>query len=922
MYPSYSTIGILRGEQINNEGEKLVNHFNGHRYTLNIIIIFALCIYLGIPSVLKAKEVQIITEAHSLQQQAEILKKYLEEMYSNHSFDISITMRGDKDAIVLKLDSNIKDEAFRAIPKKLKGGRVVLTISGGSQSGIYYAVFKLLEELGCGFFLSYEKVRGKTDEIKLENIHFSDKPLAKRRVVFNWHNFLSGCSSWDLQEWKHYIDQASKMRFNGLMTHFYANDPSFVFSHNGVEKRVGFMPNTQMGRQYGTQQVNDVRRLVSGEIFDSPVFGSETSKVPEHVRVEEARKLVQNIHHYAASKFMDVWFGYDIDYQIANPQEIMATLPASAKIKVKMKPNKYIGMPDSVFYLPVPDSPEGKSYYQSQVVQLFDHFPEIDNLVLWTRTSGSAFLTLRYDKFPETWKEEFDNLAFGNKKYDKTDENITGRFATSKVYETIRACLDELGKKDVKLWAGSWRVSWLEHANWFYPDGVGFIPLDYHMDYFSDPVKIQVLKDVSMNRDILPVVWAHHDDGAYIGSPSKPYENLHSNIESAGNTGVGIIHWKTKPLDIYFKNTEFQVWERTNNYSLKNSAEFIASRLVSPENKETLSNYLENWVEEGPKFGRETRTWFIDHQIQEEEFQRIVKGCQNRIQLLGAINEDDNSYIQYFRKLEEFCISFYQTQYHYQNALQDIKDGHYGAARGLMRKCTPESVIEKYTAAAKTNGITKGEKGVVVEMNLSWLPFIISMKQTVGQVNVMYNFGKVNFPDLGIGLLNTNYVMDSKGKLWRNYGRSETGGGVFSNPMPVIEPENPEYTEICASGVVSLDSLVIHIKPIAADISPRRLKSPDYFVPGNYLLTLVFTEHEFSKSGERVFEIKVKTKRDEMEEISEIVDIVKFTGSKNKIFTKTIPVTFETQNSLILTIENITGGCLINGLVFEPVHNN
>jgi hypothetical protein len=113
--------------------------------------------------------------------------------------------------------------------------------------------------------------------------------------VFNWHNFLSGCSAWDFQEWKDWVDNSSKMRFNTIMVHAYGNNPMFTYSFNGIQKRVSQIPATQGGRDYGTQQVNDVRRLHGGHVFDHPIFGAEISQLEPENQVEAIQELMSEV---------------------------------------------------------------------------------------------------------------------------------------------------------------------------------------------------------------------------------------------------------------------------------------------------------------------------------------------------------------------------------------------------------------------------------------------------------------------------------------------------------------------------------------------------------------------------------------------------------------------------------------------------
>ena len=68
------------------------------------------------------------------------------------------------------------------------------------------------------------------------------------------------------------------------------------------------------------------------------------------LREIKAQELMGRVYKYASTKAMKVWFGYDIDYQLANPPEIIATLPDHAKINIKRRSNKYFGINSILFY--------------------------------------------------------------------------------------------------------------------------------------------------------------------------------------------------------------------------------------------------------------------------------------------------------------------------------------------------------------------------------------------------------------------------------------------------------------------------------------------------------------------------------------------------------------------------------------------
>ena len=147
-------------------------------------------------------------------------------------------------------DEHVKPWLGRTRPKAPEGylldadvrnGREVALVVGADVRGAVYGCYALLERLGCGFYLSYDALPAERDDIVLDLRNQNDEPLVKERIVFNWHNFLSGCSTWNLEHWKHWTDQSLKMGFNGIMVHAYGNNPMFTFEFGGQQKPVGYL---------------------------------------------------------------------------------------------------------------------------------------------------------------------------------------------------------------------------------------------------------------------------------------------------------------------------------------------------------------------------------------------------------------------------------------------------------------------------------------------------------------------------------------------------------------------------------------------------------------------------------------------------------------------------------------------------------
>ena len=214
----------------------------------------------------------------------------------------------------------------------------------------------------------------------------------------------------------------------------------------------------------------------------------------------------------------------------------------------------------------------------------------------------------------------------------------------------------------------------------------------------------------SARRPLIPVVWAHHDDGHYIGRPYTPLPEFAAKLADANAAGFGIIHWTTRPLDLYFTSLARQVWQRTKDEPLPDTCNHMAARVLGDPR---LGKYLHRWITEAPRFARETSDYFIDRPL--TDIPGVVANCRDRLALLRAA---DNDRVKYYKGLERFIAAFYETHDLFQRSQAALKNNDLALARQLMAQCRPESVIEQFAKFSSLGGIMRGEQGLVVSMNL------------------------------------------------------------------------------------------------------------------------------------------------------------------------------------------------------------
>ncbi len=529
--------------------------------TFTAAILIFLLLILDSCSIQK-KQVFIVSGKEN-QEAGKELALYLSKTYSDISFQVSdIKMEGEEN-IILKtvLDENhANDEQYQII-----GEGNELIIQGKTPRAIFNGVYGLLKEIGWSFYLSFEVPPAKPKPFVFSDFQLSDSPLKGKRIIFNWHNFMSGCSTWDLEQWEKWIDNSSKTGFNTLMVHAYGNNPIQSFSFKGKEKEVGYLTSSVKGRDNGAQHVNDVRLMHGGEIYSDYIFGAKAAKVPDEQRRSAATSLMQKVFKHANQKEMDVCFAIDLDTWMANPQNIIKTLPQESLLQV------------SGYNVVNPEHPDGRNYYKAQLEKLLTDYPEISMLAAWMRnpyigmdSPVSIWFNFDSNQLPPSWQKEYFEIL--RQHPELNNENpFPGLYAISKVLETYREILDEL-RPDVELTLGSWRYNICKYADPFIPECCGLMPLDYDI-VFGNPETLEELEEIGAKRKLYPIAWAHHDDHRYLGRPYKTWANFDSKLDRINAPGFGIIHWTTHPLDLYFTNTVNQVWQNSKNEDLEKSIE-------------------------------------------------------------------------------------------------------------------------------------------------------------------------------------------------------------------------------------------------------------------------------------------------------------------------------------------------------------
>ncbi len=176
-------------------------------------------------------------------------------------------------------------------------------------------------------------------------------------------------------------------------------------------------------------------------------------------------------------------------------------------------------------------------------------------------------------------------------------------FVLSRMIAAFDRVLHELGRADVRLAGSAFWYDFIPAADCFFPPETELVVMDQAETIEAAGVR-ELLQRYRAHRKLYPVFWANHDGRGYLVRPYTPYANLSSFLRTGNCTGASIIHWNTRPMDLYFKSLEAQLWEKTADQPLATTCREMAAHSFGESAAETGGEYLLKWVTEAPRFAR------------------------------------------------------------------------------------------------------------------------------------------------------------------------------------------------------------------------------------------------------------------------------------------------------------------------------
>jgi len=827
------------------------------------------------------------------------LSNYLTKIYPDYEFAI----KGESDAgkaIHLKVTDKIAGvpDNTEGYLVKSEGDKAYIFSKGNT--GLINGVYGILEKLGCGFFLSDEMLPEPKKDFDFSAWNYSNEPLIKERFVFNWHNFISGCTGWDKAHWLEWIDRSQKMGFNTVMVHTYHNNPMHTYEFNGFKKEVGYINTSAKGRDWGNIPINDVRRLPGGEIFNNAEFGSEIAMVPDDQRSEVAQSVMAEIFSFAFARGVKVNYPFDIDMPLLFLKNSM--------VKSIPKEEKFYLSKDDV-WIPLPDKPKGYAFYKAQLEGLLSSYPMLEDITFFRR-GASFFRNASVMELPGKWQEEYSSVIKQSPNLGALDkEEVIGSFITAKLVKGYQQILRDMGRDDIRLGTGSWNHYFVVPTAAFLPEDIKLMPIDWNSRFnqsmIEDESILHDFADTECKKRVIPFIWAHHDDGMYVGRPFQPTENLFAKLKQGDCNSFGVFHWMNRPLDLFFKNMSRQVWSATVNESLDKTIKFTALHYFGTE---SMAAYFNEWIFNAPMFGRATLKNFFYRGMNEGvfDFDNAKIECKKRMAILDGVDASlmtakQKGYIKYFKTLEQFIIDFSKTQPHLLNAEKLLNEGDINGAREELQQGDPAQCVKTFSKLSQIVKKERGEMAYTYRLATKYIPDYISFEQRTRLKPFYMNIDSIVYEDIAQGKgINLTYHIDSSGQFWECLGEREFDSPIVKlSAISRLNDDLKPFAEIFQIGIKISSVDTIPIQPV---MRARAVKNNRDIWEGTY-------------------EMKILVASENEEEVSFNINV---NGNESTFTTagKSIVSTTVEQNEtglMSLTIKPSIGNIIICGIILKPI---
>jgi hypothetical protein len=432
------------------------------------------------------------------------------------------------------------------------------------------------------------------------------------RGLLPWHNFLSGPTAWDEEDYARYLDRMKSLGLNYITFHCYTGgaeryatyvEPLIRIEYRNVVPECGL--DTSITARWGYRPLPVAEfAFDTGRLFSLPegakAFGAKcavTARTNED-RYRQAQALMRRVIELAHQRGIQVGIGFEFGI---HPPEFASIVPQDSWIRGAL--------------LPDPTHPASIEILRNTLDDILRSYPGVDWIWLWlhehTMVVGSPVVVGTFREVVQRNYQYFEGAK---------DEMTIFTGIWSMAY--IQQIHEYLARKAPKVriaisgWGGGAQLpNTLRGLDRGLPTNIVFSCLSPSQGWAAQP---EVMAEIAQHRDVWAIPWLEGDARLWHMQPRVNL--LREQIQLAQKqqlNGVLAIHWRTEEmranLDAFARFAgdpakapsveEFYREDAAAQYG-KNVAETVAARLVKLDREQSLEAYSPEYLPYDPSWGR------------------------------------------------------------------------------------------------------------------------------------------------------------------------------------------------------------------------------------------------------------------------------------------------------------------------------
>lgn len=403
----------------------------------------------------------------------------------------------------------------------------------------------------CLFFLFCFLLKGKTQQTGSFHI----------RGVLPWHNFLSGPSAWNLEDYRKYLDTCAKAGINFIGFHNYTGggeryatyvEPMIKMKYNGLVPAASFDNSSTARWGYYPMKLRDFAFGTAGAFKlpeEAQAFGADCS-IQSRTNEEHylnAQSLMKNVLQLAHERRMQFAMGFEFGVL---PPEFFSLQDGSSGFY----------WPGEANMIPDPTHPVSIQLFYSAIDNILQTYKGIDWIWLWLNEHSFMGVDPQRALQSTAFRAIYDQHVH---LFSAAGADEKTKFIGVWSLQYLQLAKEYLQRKapKVKLMLGGWGGGnqlpmILTGLNKGLSKDIAFSCLNPDLGKSAQPA---FLAEIAKDRPVIAVPWLEGDHQLWHYQPRVQLMKEHVQLASEQKLdGVIAIHWRTKETDLNFRSfTQF-----------------------------------------------------------------------------------------------------------------------------------------------------------------------------------------------------------------------------------------------------------------------------------------------------------------------------------------------------------------------------